>query len=93
MKHKTKKNPKARFQPYNLISWLYANINHGISDFQSYVIRLKDWRFLIFIGFAGLFFLPSLLYADINVGGRISVDTTWTKAGSPYIISSNIELN
>lgn len=34
--------------------------------------------------------LASYAGADTNVGGTISTDTTWTLAGSPYIVTSNI---
>ena len=31
--------------------------------------------------------------ADTSVGGTISVDTHWTTAGSPYIVTSDLTIN
>ncbi len=45
---------------------------------------------LLFFFALAFYRTPSL--ADTSVGGLISSDTTWTLAGSPYIITSNISV-
>jgi hypothetical protein len=37
--------------------------------------------------------LPTLTFAQTNVSGFISANTTWTLAGSPYIVTGNVLLS
>ncbi|MFX0201414.1 MAG: hypothetical protein ACFFCW_35305, partial [Candidatus Hodarchaeota archaeon] len=39
-----------------------------------------------------LLLIPLPLHAATNVSGHIGTDTTWTKAGSPYIVTSDISV-
>ncbi|MCP4671589.1 MAG: hypothetical protein GY857_09805, partial [Desulfobacula sp.] len=42
-----------------------------------------------------LFFImsfPLASFADTNVSGTISTDTTWTLADSPYIVTGNVQV-
>ncbi len=39
-----------------------------------------------------LFVLSGNAWADTTVGGRISADTRWTMAGSPYVVTSTIQV-
>ena len=49
----------------------------------------KFTRFLAFL----LVLAASNIHAQTNVSGVISTNTTWTKAGSPYIITNNLLVN
>ncbi|MDX2360997.1 MAG: T9SS type A sorting domain-containing protein [Crocinitomicaceae bacterium] len=40
-----------------------------------------------------LMILPCSIFSQTNVGGQMSVNTTWDLAGSPYIVSNNILLD
>ncbi len=40
-----------------------------------------------------LFSFFSKIYSQTNVGGVISINTTWTKTGSPYMVNSDITIN
>ncbi len=40
-----------------------------------------------------LFFLAPVSRASTDVGGTISVDTTWSSSGSPYIVTSSVYVN
>ena len=44
---------------------------------------------IIFVGIFSIFLLPSV-FANTEVSGTISQDTTWTLANSPYIVTNNI---
>ena len=54
------------------------------------MLKKYFWFFLccLFILFADV--MPSL--ADTTVGGVISSDTTWTLAGSPYNVTSTVQV-
>ncbi|MBL8014136.1 MAG: right-handed parallel beta-helix repeat-containing protein, partial [Candidatus Omnitrophica bacterium] len=41
----------------------------------------------------GLTFVPASVDAATNVSGSITVNTTWSKANSPYIVSGNLTVN
>ncbi len=47
-------------------------------------------RIILLLSLFSLFIMPAPTPADTTVGGVISTDTTWTLAGSPYIVTSNI---
>jgi len=53
---------------------------------------LRNGLRILFISLFILLFSHSPSNADTNVGGRISVDTTWTPAGSPYIATSTVQV-
>ena len=54
------------------------------------MLKKYFWIFLfcLFIVFSDV--MPSL--ADTTVGGVISADTTWTLAGSPYNVTSTVQV-
>ncbi len=54
-------------------------------------IKFKNFAFLFFLQLATLFFAVAT-FADTEVGGNITEDTTWTKANSPYIVTSNVQV-
>jgi hypothetical protein len=46
----------------------------------------------IFLSFwASGFLIPGLVLASTTVSGLISVDTTWSLSGSPYIANSSVQ--
>src|SRR3989337_2615161 len=53
---------------------------------------LRNGLRILFISLFILLFSHSPSNADTSVGGRISVDTTWTLAGSPYIAASTVQV-
>lgn len=55
---------------------------------MNYSIIKNSIFFFIFLGFCLL--LPGKAYAATDVSGIISQDTTWDKAGSPYIVRGNV---
>ncbi len=61
--------------------------------------KFKKWRllnkpvlnlFTILVFMVILFFLPSSIFAETFVSGNITQDTTWTPAGSPYIVTGDV---
>ncbi|NOZ69081.1 MAG: hypothetical protein GXP46_07515, partial [Deferribacteres bacterium] len=50
---------------------------------------MRNYSVLLFI-FLLAVALPVSVSADTNVSGIISGDTTWTQAGSPYIVTGNV---
>ena len=62
--------------------------------FQTRVLILSGWAILMLILTLGALSLQSQaalakpLHTD--VGGEIAVDTTWTLAGSPYVLTSDV---
>ena len=50
---------------------------------------LKLLKFVLFI----VFLIPTVAFAQTQVSGTISSNTTWTKANSPYNATGNILVN
>ena len=53
---------------------------------------LKITRCYIPLLFLLIIFLSQFAFADTEVGGNITEDTTWTKANSPYIVTSTVQV-
>jgi PKD repeat protein len=49
-------------------------------------------RCYVLLLFLVIIFLSQFAFADTEVGGNITEDTTWTKANSPYIVTSNVQV-
>ena len=49
-------------------------------------------RCYILLLFLVIIFLNQFAFADTEVGGNITADTTWTKANSPYIVISTVQV-
>ncbi len=47
---------------------------------------------LFFLSFS-IIFLPLLLFSQTNVSGGINTNTTWTLAGSPYIVQDDVTVD
>ncbi len=54
--------------------------------------RIKVRRLCVLILIVSLIFVVHLAFASTEVGGNISEDTTWTKANSPYIVTSTVQV-
>ena len=50
----------------------------------------KHRLYLLLICVVLLFLCPAVSFADTYVSGAITEDTTWTLAGSPYIVTGNV---
>jgi len=60
----------------------------------------STWKFVLIavvVALAASFLLPAVsphrVSADTSVGGQITSNTTWTKANSPYIVTSSVLVN
>ena len=66
------------------------------SDYCHDLIFRRGWMQKLTLIFLSVLFLlvlrASPASADTNVGGAITVDTTWTLAGSPYNVSSTVQV-
>ncbi|CAN2049334.1 Big-1 domain-containing protein [Candidatus Magnetomoraceae bacterium gMMP-13] len=51
---------------------------------------LKSFLIYFFILLAAMLFSMTDVYAQTEVSGTIYEDTTWTRAGSPYIVTGNV---
>jgi len=54
---------------------------------------MKRLESRIILAFFCLTVFPIFGFTDTNVSGTISIDTTWTKAAGPYIVTGNILVN
>ena len=59
-----------------------------IAHLQSTAKTLLKTIFILFF----IISFPLASFADTNVNGTISTDTTWTLAGSPYIVTGNVQV-
>jgi|GEM_PF-798568 len=58
--------------------------------------RLMFWMFICLLAFTATFLLTTNVQAkplSTDVSGIIATNTTWTLAGNPYIVTSNIRVN
>lgn len=53
--------------------------------------NMKMWLFLFVLQSAMLVFAGTI-FADTEVGGNITEDTTWTKSNSPYIVMNTVQI-
>ena len=58
---------------------------------RSFKMRKFTLFTIVFVP-AFIFFLTGLVYADTTVSSNIIIDTIWTKAGSPYLVTQSIDV-
>ncbi|MFH0725596.1 MAG: right-handed parallel beta-helix repeat-containing protein, partial [Pseudomonadota bacterium] len=75
---------KAQFQTGN--SPFCNHFKAGALRSQKMLSNFVTYSVLLF----AMLFGPQAAFSDTHVSGTVSVDTTWTKAGSPYIVDSAI---